>query len=319
MLDKYDLAQKIIDITGISPNLVRLKIVEDTSDWVNISAGNVVFIEGKYYLIRGNMREPRFGIDDQPKLWVFHAIDLDNGDEKIIKTVFYEEFIVHISILKIRCYRSPDKEGKVLELTHGDKRFMQGKPCYDTKGNNVRIIDYIHGKSLFRYIPEIHKEHEPYFFEDIPYILRKLFDSFLAIRFLHENKLCHGDIRNDHIYIESATGDFRWIDFDLAQDLSDFDLWSFGNVINYVLAKGIRTYDSVLKGKEFPDSVKDSLKSTDCSAFYTYRIMNLQKLYPYIPQKLSNILQHFTINPVSYYKNSDEFIDSYYDMLESEF
>jgi len=71
------------------------------------------------------MREPRFGIDDQLKYWVFKAIELESGDEKILKTIFNEEFNAHIGLLKIRCYRSQDKESEVLDLTRGNKTFMQ--------------------------------------------------------------------------------------------------------------------------------------------------------------------------------------------------
>lgn len=317
--EKELLAEKIHNLVGWKINPFRLNIYTDTSDWMRITSGDIIRLSCGDYLVRGNMREPRFGIDDQPKYWVFSTIELSTGKEKIIKTVFHEEFYAHIGILRIRCYRNPLKEGKVLDLVHGDNRFMQGGICFDENNNAVRIIDFIKGKSLFQYIPLIKKSHFDYFSVDLPKILWKLLDSLFAIKLLHNNKLCHGDIRNDHIIVETETGSFRWIDFDLMQDVSDFDLWSCGNIISYAVAKGLKTFDQVLKENEFPEKVKNSLTSEDASAFYNYRIMNLGKLYPYIPERLNNILQHFTIRPKRFYNSLGELLDDYIETLEKDF
>ncbi len=319
MTEKEKVISLIEEKTGWQVKRSRFKIVTDTSDWMRITRGDVIKVGGRYYLIKGNMREPRFGIDDQPKYWVFSAIELESGSEKIIKTVFDEEFYAHIGILKIRCYRDVNKESHVLDLVRGDHRFMQGQTFYDEKGNNVRIIEYIHGTSFFRYIPSIEKSHEKYFREDLPLILKKLKTSIMAIKFLHDNGLCHGDIRNDHIFIDSTSGDYIWIDFDLKQDVSDFDMWSLGNILSYTVAKGIVTFDMILKSHDIPEETKKNLVAEDGSAFYNYRIMNLRKVFPYIPDKLSWILGHFCIQPVAFYNNIDEFIEDYDSMLLEEF
>ena len=319
MTEKEILALRIKLLTGWNINPYRLKIVTDTSDWMNINRGDIIRIGGRDYVIRGNMREPRFGIDDQPKYWVFTAIDMVSGNEKIIKAVFNEEFNVHIGFLKIRCYRSPEKESQVLDLVRGDNRFMQGFTFPDDKNNPVRIIDYIRGQSYFHLIPSIQKTHEEFFFTELPLILTKLKECFTAIIFLHKNGLCHGDIRNDHIIVEADTGMYRWIDFDLKQDVSDFDLWSFGNILSYTVGKGIRTFDSVLKSKEISDEIKISLATNDASAFYTYRIMNLKKIYPYITDRLSRLLGHFCVKPIAYYATAEEFYVDFCEMLDSDF
>lgn len=319
MTDRELLSQRILEVSGMRVNPKRLRIVTDTSDWMSITGGNILELGEEQFIIRGNLREPRFGIDEQPKYWVFSAVDMNTGNEKIIKTVFHEEFYAHIGILKIRCYRDTQKESDVLELVRGDSRFMQGYSVPDSMGNNVRIIDYIKGPSLFKYVPSINAYHEEYYFNYMPDILHKLYNSFESIKFLHEHNLCHGDIRNDHIIIESETGDYRWIDFDLKQDVSDFDMWSFGNVLNYVIAKGLRTFDQVIKGNEFSNEVKNSLVNTDGSAFFNYRIINLKKLYPYISEKLNNLLMHFSIKPIKYFRSINEFCDYFEDVINSEF
>jgi len=319
MSNKTELLDKVNEMTGWNINPRHFHVFTDTTDLMRIIRGNLVFIGGKYYIVKGNMHESRFGIDETPKYWVFDTIEMESGERKILKTVFDEEFYAHISILKIRCYRNPDKESKVLNITRNDSRFMQGYTRLDEKGNNVRIIDYIKGNTLFAYIPSIKKTHEEYFHEDLGNILWKLLHSILAIQFLHLNGLCHGDIRNDHIIIEKETSRYRWIDFDLNQDVTDFDLWSIGNLLVYAVGKGIITFDSVLKNKNISDKIKNSLTRNDCSAFYNYRIMDIQKVFPYIPDKLGNLLRHFTMNPVGFLSDIKELIRLYVDMLETVF
>ncbi len=316
-LDSDALVQKVREITGW--RIPRLVLHKDTSDPMRINRGDIVRLAGKYFVIRGNMFEPRFGIDDQPKYWVMSATDLETAEHKIIKTIFQEDFYVRIGILRIHCYRSPEKESSVLELTRGDDRFMQGYSTVDENNNNVRIIDFIKGNTLFKHIPTIEENHEQYYHESLPQVLKNLSDSIQAIEHLHKNGFCHGDIRNDHIIIDTDTGLYRWIDFDLKQDVNDFDMWSIGNILNYVVGKGIVTFKRIMKSREFADSVKKNLLPQDGSAFYEYRIMNLGKVFPYISNKLNEILLHFTIQPRFYYNDISQFVNEYHEFLESEF
>ncbi|MBM2816322.1 MAG: hypothetical protein HW421_3084 [Ignavibacteria bacterium] len=319
MNDKQVLSGKIRELTGwrIPPH--RIKIITDTTEWMDIYKGCIIRLNGDDYLVRGNMRESRFGIDDQPKYWVFSAIEMQTGKEKILKTVFNEEFYVHIALFKIRCYRNCNKESQVIDTVRNDYRFMQGETCFDEKGNNVRVIDYIRGRTFFQAIPAIPKNHYEYFTEDLPEILHKLQHSFFGIKKLHDFGLTHGDIRNDHLIIDAATGNYRWIDFDLKEDVSDFDIWSIGNIIAYAVAKGLASYDSILKNDAYPESIRSTLSPADSSAFYTYRLMNLKKIYPYIPESLSNILLHFTTKPIAFYTSLDMLLDDYTEMLERDF
>ncbi|MCP4566104.1 MAG: serine/threonine protein kinase [FCB group bacterium] len=312
------LISRIKEVTGW-PNVSQPRIVTDTSDCMSIQRGNVVKLGEHYFVIEGNRYETRFGIGDQPKYWVFGAIDLETGKHKIIKTVFHEDFHVHIGVFKVRCYRSPEKEAKVLQVVKNDRRFMQGYTVNDTQNNNVRVIDFIRGPTIFQHVYNISKGHEQYYHEDLPGILRKLIDCMEAIQFLHDRGTCHGDIRNDHIIIDSDTGYYRWIDFDLNQNVSDFDVWSMGNILNYIIGKGINSFQQVLKNDHFEERIRKSLRPDDGSAFYEYRIMNLQKLYPYISTDLNNILLHFAIKPRGIYSAIRELIGDFRDALEASF
>jgi len=318
MNEQKRMQARIKELTGWA-SVTQSKIVTDTSDWTRIQRGDVLRLGGRDFVIKGNQHETRFGIGEQPKYWVFNAIDLDTGEIKIVKTVFHEDFHVHVGVFKIHCYRSPEKEAFVLDIAKGDTRFMQGYTLMDEKDNRIRIIDYIKGKTLFWHIHDIDKRHEQYYYEDLPGILHKLVGSFEAIAFLHRHGTFHGDIRNDHIIIDAMTGEYRWIDFDLNQHVSDYDVWSIGNIINYSVAKGIKSFQQIMRGKEFSDKLKNSLTFEDASAFFEYRIMNLRKLYPYISPKLSDILLHFTTRPRGYYTDLAGLLAEYKDMLNTEF
>lgn len=318
MDEHQKITSRIEEITGWKLTR-RIKIITDTTDWTRITRGDVIRLAGRDFIVKGNEYERRFGISDQPKYWVFNVFDLETGKQKIIKMVFHEDFHVHIGVFRIYCFRSPEKEARVLDMVRGDHRFMQGVTIPDSKNNHVRVIDYIRGPTIFQYIFNIRKNHEEYFHEDLPGILRKLTDSLEAIKLLHENKTCHGDIRNDHVFIDAETGRYRWIDFDLNQHVSDFDVWSLGNILNYAVGKGITTFKNILRSDTFSDDIKNSLSTEDASGFYVYRIMNLGKLYPYIPPRLNKILLHFTVKPKNFYVNIEQLIEDYYDMLDREF
>ena len=317
-MTEKEIIGRIQELTGWK-NIKSPRIITDTSDWMRIERGDIVRLRDKDFVIKGNRYETRFGIGEQPKYWVFGAIDLESGEQKIIKMVFHEEFNVQIGIFKMHCYRSPEKEARVLELVAGDRRFMQGYTVADEVGNQVRVIDYIRGENLLQYVHENPKSHEQYFHEDLPAILKNLTGCLQAIQLLHMNHTCHGDIRNDHIIIESGSGQYRWIDFDLNQHVPDFDIWSMGNIINYAVGKGINSFSAVLKSAKFPERVKQSLAVEDASAFYEYRIMNLKKLYPYIPDSLNDILLHFVIKPKVYYANMRNLIKEFREMLQTEY
>jgi serine/threonine protein kinase len=285
-----------------------LRVVTDTTEFMNIHRGHVLHLDGRYLLITGYIYEARFGLSDEPKYWVKRAIDLDTGTPQIVKLSHREEFSMRIGPLKIRCYRNPHKEAQVLELVRGRPGFMQGYALFDERGNEVRVLDIIKGKSVYDLILNSVKPHEEYFHQDFPGILKNLRGCIQALEFLHDRSLCHGDIRNDHIIVEQETGEYQWIDFDLTQDFSDLDIWSIGNILQYCVGMGMRTFREVLQSDLYSDSIKEGLVSDDASAFYEHRIMNLQKVFPYIPDRLNDILMHFSVSTNTFYTSVSEII-----------
>jgi hypothetical protein len=284
-------------------------VFHDTTQFTDILRGHVIELEGNHYLVQGDMREGRFGIDEQPKFWVKRAVELGTGAKKVLKLVFHEDFNIRIGLLRIRCYRDPEKEGRVLDLVRGDPRFMQGVTMRDEKGNAVRVIDLIRGKSIYRYLHDLDMGHEEYFRTALPGVLRGVLGCFEAIATIHAKGLHHGDIRNDHILIEKGTGLYRWIDFDLCQDVSDFDVWSLGNILLFSVGKGEHTFHEVRAGKLVLAKGAAPLTEQDASGFFVHRIMNLRKLFPWIPAALNDVLMHFSYGTADFYESVDEVID----------
>ncbi len=284
----------------------RPVIFSDTTNFMYIDRGHIVELEGEMYLVRGNEREGRFGLEEQPKFWVKRALSLNDGKKRILKLVCQETFKVQIGTFQVTCSRSGEKEGQVLDFVRSDRRFMQGCLRRDSKSNPVRVIDLIDGLDLLNHICSLSLSHEQYFREHLPSLLARTIIAFQAIQRLNENGFCHGDIRNDHIIVERKSGEFRWIDFDLTQDFSDFDLWSLGNILHCIVGKGFVNFRNVV---ERQPQLSGMLSENDASAFFPHRVMNLAKVYPYIPKDLNRVLLRFSLGAPVFYNSISQVVE----------
>lgn len=291
---------------GMPPLAGRPVVWRDTSRYMSIERDHIVHLEGDAFLIRGNEHEGRFGLDEQPKFWVKRALDLQTGEMHILKLLIQESFKVSVGAREVLCVRSAEKESKVLNLVRGDARFMQGRTVWDGHGNPVRIIDFIRSTDLLNHLDALQVSHEVYCRSLLPGILAKVADNIAAIGCLHDAGLCHGDIRNDHILVERETGAYKWIDFDLDQGFPDFDIWSVGNILHYVVAKGFMTFRAALD--TWPQ-LSGKLSRDDASVFFPHRIMNLRKVYPYLPEELNKALLRFSIGASAGYDRIAQITD----------
>ncbi len=286
------------------------RIVTDTSEFMEITHGDVISLGGLHYLVIRDEAERSFGIED-PKYWVKRCFVLETGERRILKLVFHESFPLKLGSLEIPCYRSPEKEAWILELVKGDKRFMQGVTEYDEKGNPVRVLEVISGKRLDSVVYEIEAGHREYFYDHFPSILEKFLDACDAIRFLHRSGTIHGDIRRDHLWLEYGSGLYRWIDFDYTYDYHEnpfgLDLFGLGSLLTFLVGKGIYTKNT-LEEYGLDRSILSKLNSNDFSLLYRNRIVNLKILFPYIPKELNLILMHFSAGAEVFYESVDEFL-----------
>jgi len=316
--NQEDIKARILELSGIKL-WSDVEIIDTTENYMDIYRGQILKLEDREFFVMGNVAEPRFGMQDQPKYWVKRTVDMDSGEVKLIKMIFHEEFTAHIGPIRIPCYRSPEKEARVLEVTRFDDRFMTGCTMTDSVGNPVRVIDWIYGENIYTKIMNLKMDHEEYFYSLCPEILQNLLGLIDGIQLLHTYSLCHGDIRNDHIYIDKDMDCYRWIDFDLTQNFGDYDLWSLGNVIQFVVGKGKISFHEVREGKQFSDKIKNSLNKADGAAFLKYRIMNLKKVYGYIPEKLNDILMRFALGTKTFYDTATQMKDDLSEALDKDF
>ena len=287
------------------------KIFTDTSDFTSITYGDLIHVDDRYFIIVGHTREGRFGIDSQIKPWVPKVHDLMSGERFIIKLVFHETYELSIGELKVTCFRSPEKEARVLELVDGNPYFMHGRSVLDEADNLVRILEIVDGRRLDSHISKLGSSHEEYVAEHLKDMLLHFLTSVDAIRLLHDNGLKHGDIRRDHIYVERETGTFRWIDFDYDFYIPErpyaMDLFGLGNVLLFILGKQNFRPGDVVTNPAMGQKVLDTLHTGDLSLFAQDRIFNLKKLFPYIPDSLNNILLHFSAGTGVFYNSVAEF------------
>lgn len=289
----------------------RPRVFSDTGDFSSIDYGDVIHLEDRYYLVTGYTREGRFGVDEQPKPWVPRVMDLDSGERNILKLVFHETFSITMGDFTIPCFRSPEKEARILELTKGHERFMQGRAVEDEAGNLVRILDIIRGRRLDKYILLHEVDHRCYFEESLPAILREFLGCTQAISFIHGHGLRHGDVRRDHIFVEYDTGLFRWIDFDYDFDLPErpfaLDLFELGNILLYIVGRGHYQPRDIERHPEMGEGVLSAINPGDFSLLARNRIVNLKKLFPYIPKELNDVFLHFSMGTPVFYDTVDEF------------
>ncbi len=291
------------------------RVFTDTTSYMYIDRDDLIALDDELYLVRCVEKEGRFGIDEQPKFWVKRAVALGSGKKFILKLRCEERFIVSIAGQEILCVRSGDKESRVLEFARGDTRFMQGRAIRDSRGNLVRVIDFIPGQTLIEHVSGRAQAHEDYFQVRFPAILAQTIDCFAAIAGLHQAGLCHGDIRNDHIIVDGESGRFRWIDFDLLQDGPAFDVWALGNILHLVVAGRFLVFRELFAAR--PD-LAARLSDEDGSMFFPHRVMNLGKIFPYLPGALCRILERFSLRPTAHYDSVQQVVDDLRDCAASQ-
>jgi hypothetical protein len=288
----------------------RFRIHKDTTNFFGVEYDDVVVLGGKPYLIRHNAKELRFGLVDEVKFWVKRAIDLTTGQLKILKLVFYERFVTDIGGIEYECFRSPTKEARILNLVAHSDNFMHGFTVEDEKSNPVRVLDFIKGNPLSTHVWHMNLDGEAYFYQLFPNIIDNFMECIQAIRFLHEHGEKHGDIRRDHILMDSDSGRYRWIDFDLnyrhRENIYGYDLFGLGNVLVFLVGKG----DVLLRDLKKQDHpALSTLTEEDLNIVFANRVVNLKKIYPFIPESLNRVLMHFSKGANWFYENTGQLLE----------
>lgn len=302
-----DLSERIAQVTG-RPAPQRITVFEDTTAFMSIDFGSVLRLGGNDYLIMGQAREGRFGLDEEVKFWVKNAVDLTTAQRKIIKLVFNETFLSSIGEETFRCARSPEKESAILSAMQGHPNFMQGQGIRDEAGNLARILEFIPGLSVFEHLRRLKMSHEEYYLRVFPGLMKEVIQCIEAIGQLHGYGLHHGDIRTDHILRNSRTGAHAWIDFDYDVRYPHYDVLCLGNVLMQVVGKGGHSaHDISLRLSEYPH-LTENLTRDDMSMMFRHRVANLRKLFPYIPADLNDIVMRFSTGSRDPYRDVDTLV-----------
>lgn len=305
-----DLRERIRDLFDDVRSPESIRVVRDTTDFHKVERGDVLLLSGRHYLVRGNEREGRFGLDEEPKLWVKRAVDLETGDVKIIKLSFNERFTFNVGNVAFDLFRSPRKEGRLLDRVRGHPGFMQGFSVLDTADNLVRIIEFIPGDTLHEHVTALAGNHERYYRESFPEIFQDFLGLAEAIHFLHHAGEKHGDIRRDHILVEKGTGLCRWIDFDFnfhnPVNPFGYDLFGLGNVLAFLAGGG-----DLLAGdlKRDRPELREELVPGDMNIVFRNRVVNLRKAYPYLSESLNDVLRHFSPAAEIHYERTGELLE----------
>ena len=84
----------------------------------------------------------------------------------------------------------------------------------------------------------------------------------------------------------------------------------------YLVGAAEITFHSLRRG-DYGDPAHLDVRGEDASAFFPYRIANLQRIYPYIPDSLNNILMRYSKRAegrLDNYKSMDTLADDLGDL-----
>ena len=309
-LSRDAICSLIADRVGPDKVPEKFKVITDTSDFFRVEYNDVVILGDTPFWVKRYEKEGRFGMDDEPKYWVRRAINLTDGSTRILKLVFHEEFETRVGDIVVKCFRSPKKEARILDLVAKHKNFMHGSWVLDTAGNIVRILEFIRGPRYDQIIPEMGEDHQDYFYNHFPAVLDIFVEMVMAIKFLHDHGEKHGDIRRDHILWDRELHVNRWIDFDYnymhGESMFSFDMQGLGNILIFLTGRG-----DVLVKDLYHDQreIFDTLWGEDLNISYKNRVANLKKIFPYIPESLNRVLLHFSHGAQIFYETTEQMLD----------
>jgi hypothetical protein len=101
------------------------------------------------------------------------------------------------------------------------------------------------------------------------------------------------------------SGAYRWIDFDYEANYLDFDVWSVGNILTFVVGQGSVTCRASQSQLDLRPG-RERIDPGDALALYPHRLANLRKLYRYIPEQLNRMLLRFSAATDDFYDSVDQ-------------
>lgn len=128
-------------LSRYDPELPRKRagrLLTDTTEFMNIGYGDVIELDGTYFLVLRDEKERSFGVED-PKYWVKRCKSL--GDRKILKLVFFETIPRVIELMEIECFPQPARGGPRTAIwvgaTAASCRAIPGMTCPETTSGSL--------------------------------------------------------------------------------------------------------------------------------------------------------------------------------------
>ena len=155
-------------------------------------------------------------------------------------------------------------------------------------------------------------DHETYFHEVLPGVLTNLLEAFRALNSSSTRRgsstgMCGPTICSWSRPPAGMSGSTS--DYEVSH--SDYDLWSLGNVLCFIVGKGNHHPNEVVcKPGNYPNPLcGQELTNDDLLLSGQNRVANLAKLFPYIPLDLNRILMRFSAGTEAFYGSVEELVD----------
>ena len=85
-----------------------------------------------------------------------------------------------------------------------------------------------------------------------------------------------------------------------------YDLFGLGNVLVYLAGMGDILVQDLIEEKH---RAMGNLGKGDMNIIFHNRVVNLQKVFPYVPDSLNRILMHFSEGANWFYENTSQLLD----------
>jgi hypothetical protein len=90
-----------------------------------------------------------------------------------------------------------------------------------------------------------------------------------------------------------------------------YDLFGLGNILAYLVGRGDVT---VQKLQQEASPAFDRITSDDVNIIFNNRVVNLRKVYPYVPETLNITLLHFSVGANIHYETTEQLL---HDLMEA--
>lgn len=263
---------------------------------------------------RVEIKDKQFNILEWLRTSTYRAEDLESGKSVVLK-------------FQGKGKKCSGYERDFFAKVPSHDNIVRGYSLVDESGDILIVTEFTEGEKLQDYLSEFGVDHKRYFLESFPEILNNFMGAIRGVEHIVKNGF-YNEFAIYHIWIDKKTGRYILFDFDLPstelsklQALKDLESSTISNIggslCEIVAPLGIYEYEAVHDEEMY----FDELGITDAD-FNEYNLLvDLQKVYPYIPDELNKILLRFGRDASNPYTSISELysdLESVVKLLKSE-